>query len=258
LKTTNQALYSDLEIMPSEKKNAVMESISDYFSDSLERKSASEVGSYQNRQRNEYVSPPIDDLLPSKGTLSSSFLQIHNSYIVEETDKGLSIIDQHALHEIILYHEICNHIKTSHLVTQNLLIPELIELTPAEHIAIMSLKDELNTLGLEIEEFGKSTIAIRTHPQILKNLDYGDLFHSLLAEMSGNELRINTDDILSKVVKILACKGAVKSGQKLGAQEIQELLDKKKKSSMANFCPHGRPTILEFKISELEKQFKRK
>lgn len=258
LQMTNQALYPELEILPNRKEESVMESISDFFSESLEKKVGSQAGSHENRQRNGYVSPPLDQFQPSKKSLLASFLQIHNSYIVEETDQGLNIIDQHALHEILLYHEICDHIKTSKLVTQNLLIPELIELRPAEHVAIMSLKDELHTLGVEIEEFGKSTLAIRTHPQILKKLDYRDLIQSLLEEIGSNELRINTDDILSKVVKILACKGAVKSGQKLSLQEIQELLDKKKKSSMTNFCPHGRPTTLEFKVAELEKQFKRK
>ncbi len=257
LQTSNREHYSQIEILPGKREESVMESMSDFFSESLERKNVSPVGAYEKREKHEYVSPPLDEFMPSKSSLLTSFLQIHNSYIVEETDQGLNIIDQHALHEIILYHEICDHIKNARLVTQNLLIPELIELTPAEHVAIMGLKDELFILGLEIEEFGKSTIAIRTHPQILKNLNYGDLIQSLLEEINGNELRINTDDILSKVVKILACKGAVKSGQKLSSQEIQALLDKKRKSSMTNFCPHGRPTILEFKISELERQFKR-
>ncbi|MCP5002802.1 MAG: DNA mismatch repair endonuclease MutL [Planctomycetes bacterium] len=258
LQTANQDTYSKLETSHGKREESVMESMSDFFSNSLERKIDSQAGLYEKGQKNEYVSQPLEKFIPSGNILLTSFLQIHNSYIVEETDQGLNIIDQHALHEIILYHEICDHIKNSKLVTQNLLIPELIELTPADYVAIMDLKDMLNRLGLEIEEFGKNTIAIRTHPQILKNLNYGDLVQSLLKEINNSEVRPNTDDVLSKVVNILACKGAVKSGQKLNSQEIQALLDKKKKSSMTNFCPHGRPTILEFKISDLEKQFKRK
>ena len=247
------ALQASTQTMNSSRES-VMQSMSDFFSETLEKKT----GFQQSRNRNDYVSDPIEEFLPPKNSTVTPFLQVHNSYIVEETDEGLNIIDQHALHEIILYHEICERIKTSKLVTQNLLIPELIELTPVDHVAIMRLKNDLDRLGLEIDEFGKRTIAIRTHPQILKNLDYRDLIQSLLEEIEGNETEGHTDTILSKVVKILACKGAVKSGQKLSSQEIQTLLDKKKNRPMTNFCPHGRPTTLEFRISELEKQFKRK
>jgi DNA mismatch repair protein MutL len=122
----------------------------------------------------------------------------------------------------------------------------------------MSLKDELGTLGLEIEEFGKSTIAVRAHPQILKNLDCRELIQDLLEEIDSEEIKGDTDSILRKIVKIMACKGAVKSGQRLSQQEIQSLLEKKKGNTITSFCPHGRPTTLEFTISELEKQFKRK
>ena len=198
-----------------------------------------------------------DKFLFTQESKLTSHIQIHNSYIVEETADGLNIIDQHALHEIILYHEIWEHIKMSKLAIQKLLIPELIELTPRDFVAIMSLKNEFDTLGLEIEEFGKSTIAIRTHPQILKNLDFHELIQSVLEEIESDEIKSETDNILRKIVKIMACKGAVKAGQRLASQEIQSLLEKRKDNIVTNFCPHGRPTALEFKISELEKQFKR-
>ncbi len=111
---------------------------------------------------------------------------------------------------------------------------------------------------MEIEEFGKSTITIRTHPQILKNLDFRELIQGLLDEIDSDEIKEHTDEILRKVARIMACKGAVKAGQKLASQEIQSLLEKRSDNISTSFCPHGRPTTLEFKISELEKQFKRK
>jgi DNA mismatch repair protein MutL len=176
---------------------------------------------------------------------------------VEETPDGLNIIDQHALHEIVLYHKILEQIKSTRLATQKLLIPELIELSPRDYVTIINLKEELNTLGLEIEEFGKSTITIRSHPQILKNLDFRELIQGLLNDINSDEVKGHTDQILEKIARIMACKGAVKAGQRLSPAEIQLLLEKRKEGITTDFCPHGRPTTLEFKISELEKQFKR-
>jgi DNA mismatch repair protein MutL len=121
----------------------------------------------------------------------------------------------------------------------------------------MSIREEFDTLGIEIEEFGKSTIAIRTHPQILKNLDFHALIQSVLEEIDSDDVKSETDNILRKIVQVMACKGAVKAGQRLAPQEIQSLLEQRKDNIVTSFCPHGRPTALEFKISELEKQFKR-
>ena len=213
---------------------------------------------YRKDEHKQDVLPSAEDkpLFKQESKLTSH-IQIHNSYIIEETAEGLNIIDQHALHEVVLYHEIMEHIKSSRLAIQKLLIPALIELAPRDFVTIMSLKEKFDTLGLEIEEFGKSTIAIRTHPQILKNLDFHSLIQSVLEEIDSDDVKGETDNILSKIVEVMACKGAVKAGQRLAPQEIQSLLEQRKDNIVTSFCPHGRPTALEFKISELEKQFKR-
>ena len=254
LKATSLPEHANVETSSHEKKESVMKSMSDFFSRSLDNKTPY----HKDEHKQTYFPPSKTEHLFKRESAFTSYLQIHNSYIVEETTDGLNIIDQHALHEIVLYHEIWEQIKSSKLLKQNLLIPELIELTPRDYVTILSLKDELDSLGLEIEEFGKSTIAIRAHPQILKNLDCRELIQDLLEEIDSDEIKSDTDSILRKIVKIMACKGAVKSGQRLSQQEIQSLLEKKKDNTITSFCPHGRPTTLEFKISELEKQFKRK
>ncbi len=236
-----------------EKKESVMKSMSDFFSKSLDN----ETSHYKDAKKQTSLPSSENERLFKRESKLTSYIQIHNSYIVEETEEGLNIIDQHALHEIILYHEILEHIKSSKLAIQKLLIPELIELTPRDFVTIMDLRNELASLGIEIEEFGKSTIAIRTHPQILKNLDFHALIQSVLEEIDSDEIKSETDNILRKIVQVLACKGAVKAGQHLAAQEIQSLLEQRKCNITTSFCPHGRPTSLEFKISELEKQFKR-
>ena len=236
-----------------EKKESVMKSMSNFFATSLDKETP-----YHEDEYKQATLPSSDDKsLFTQESKLTSYIQIHNSYIVEETAEGLNIIDQHALHEVVLYHEIWEQIKSSKLAIQKLLIPELIELTPRDFVTIMSLREEFETLGLEIEEFGKSTIAIRTHPQILKNLDFHALIQSVLEEIDSDEVKTETDNILRKIVQVMACKGAVKAGQRLVPQEIQSLLEQRKNNIVTSFCPHGRPTVLEFKISELEKQFKR-
>jgi DNA mismatch repair protein MutL len=236
-----------------EKKESVMKSMSDFFSKSLDK----EAPYRKDERKHTHLPSSEDEGLFKRESRLASYIQVHNSYIVEETADGLNIIDQHALHEIILFHEIWNHIKSSEFAIQKLLIPELIELAPRDFVTIMNLKNEFCTLGLEIEEFGKSTIAVRTHPQILKNLDFHGLIQSVLEEIESDEIKGETDGILRKIAKIMACKGAVKAGQRLSPQEIQSLLERRKDEIVTDFCPHGRPTTLEFKMSELEKQFKR-
>ncbi len=245
-----------------EKKGSVMKSlpdkwqagVSDFFSGSLDR----EPRYHKDVNKQTFLQTSEDQRFFERESKLTSCIQIHNSYIVEETADGLNIIDQHALHEIILYHELWKQIRSSKLAVQKMLIPELIELTPGDFVSIKSLSKEFMTSGLEIEEFGKSTIAIRTHPQILKNLDFHELIQTVLEEIGSDEIKSDTDNILRNIVKIMACKGAVKSGHRLSLPEIQSLLEKREGGNVTKFCPHGRPTTLEFKISELEKQFKRK
>jgi DNA mismatch repair protein MutL len=187
------------------------------------------------------------------------YFQIHNSYIIEETEDGLNIIDQHALHEIILYHEIERTVHASKPVSQRLLIPELVELSPKDFYTVTSLKGYLKSVGIEVEEFGQSTIVIRTFPQILKQVNAKEFIEYLLSELSEDDYFQGKDKILDRLINIMACKGAVKSGQRLELQEIEELL--KKRTSIdeyINSCPHGRPTTVSFSLEELQKQFKRK
>lgn len=185
--------------------------------------------------------------------------QIHNAFIIEETEGGLNIIDQHALHEIILYHEIERNLQASQSLSQRLLIPEMIELSPKDFFSIISLKEYLGTLGLEVEEFGQHTIVIRAFPQILKHLNAKEFVENLLAELGAEDSLKGKDKILNRLINIMACKGAVKAGQRLEPQEIEELLEKKKSiNAYTNNCPHGRPTTLYFSLDDLQKQFKRK
>ena len=189
-----------------------------------------------------------------------AYFQVHNTFIIEEINGGLNIIDQHALHEIILYHEIERSLQKAEKLSQRLLIPELVELGPKDFFCVISLKEYLELLGIELEEFGHQTIVIRSFPQILKNINIREFIESLLAELGDNEEYLkDKEKILNKLMSIMACKGAVKAGQKLELEEIKALLEKRNTMKLyTNNCPHGRPTTLFFSLNELQKQFKRK
>lgn len=200
-----------------------------------------------------------EKVFTAEGINKRTYFQVHNTFIVEETDDGLNIIDQHALHEIILYHEIERGMRVSKSPSQRLLIPELVELGPKDFFSIISLKECLGALGVEVEEFGQYTIVIRAFPQVLKHLNGKEFIESVLAELRDEDYLKGREKILNKLMSIIACKGAIKAGQRLEPQEIEELLKMKKTiNAYTNNCPHGRPTTLHFSLDELQRQFKRK
>ena len=193
------------------------------------------------------------DIVPPKG-----YLQVQNSYIVEESANGINIIDQHALHEIILYEEIMEKAKNSRVFSQKLLIPEPVELNHSEFYIIITIKERLERLGFVIEEFGQNTVIVRAYPQILKNIDCNEFIRNLLSEIDESICNERVDDCMDKLARITACKGAVKMGQKLKEEEVAELLGKRDKMVFSNNCPHGRPTTILMSYNELEKHFKRR
>ena len=189
------------------------------------------------------------------------FAQLHRTYIVEETPKGLNIVDQHALHEILLYTELRHKILEGALPVQRLLIPELVELNSSNFFNLMGLRENLSKAGVEIEEFGKNTVIVRSLPQVLKDLDIKEFITDLVErtlEGGGATPAEEGGQVLDSVLKAMACKGAIKSGQKLNPQEIQALLEKRDSSSASARCPHGRPTTLFLSLEELDKHFRRR
>ncbi len=188
-------------------------------------------------------------------TPSGPFVQIHRTYIVEETPKGINIVDQHALHEILLYTELKNKILEGQIPVQRLLIPELVELNSNDFFNIIGLQESLARVGAEVEEFGQNTIIVRSLPQMLKDLDIKEFIKDLTERLKEE---VEGEHVLDKVLKALACKGAVKSGCRLDPQEIQTLLEKRNSLQAVARCPHGRPTTLFLSVEELDRHFKRR
>jgi len=184
-------------------------------------------------------------------------IQLLDSYIVEEAGDAILLIDQHALHERILYERIRAGLTEGPLTSQRLLVPELVELPQPEFYAVMDLAEELARFGMEIEPFGERTVIVRSFPQVLGKFDGRTFFRDLMDELEGPDGARKVDGRLETIVKMMACKGAVKAGQRLGPEQLRRLLEQRNETEHADTCPHGRPTTIRLTRAELDKQFHR-
>ncbi len=201
---------------------------------------------------------PFSNAIPLPGSdIPLKAIQVHDTYLVAETPDGMVVIDQHALHERILYEELRSRVLNGGVEAQRLLVPEPVDLTGAEVAAVLERKDVLAKLGIEVEDFGGGTVLVSSTPAMLKGLTPDRLLRDLADHFRSSPLLPTADAILEDVLNMVACKAAVKANQHLAPEEISALLDRRHLVSESHHCPHGRPTALVFSKSELEKQFGR-
>ncbi len=202
----------------------------------------------------ETYSPPVT-ASPALG--SGRSLQIHTSFIITQTDDGFIIIDQHALHERIIYEQMRRRLFSGKLVSQKLLMPESFELTGSDAEIIKTHAEVFEKLGIELVEFGPDTMAIQAFPTLLSKAEPLDFVRDLIDLLGEKDSNFDAERLLDEVLNMAACKAAIKAGQKLTEAEIEQLLAEREKIPTAGRCPHGRPTTIKFSKAELEKQFKR-
>ena len=187
-----------------------------------------------------------------------SLLQIHNTYLVEETPEGLSITDQHALHERILFQQISDRLKRETLRSQRLLIPETVPAGPVDLDKLDSAKELIAKFGLEMDRFGTGIIAIYAFPSVLAKADVASFARDFLDKLEVGEVSEMMEEKLDELISLLACRAAIKAGKPLSYEEIDSLLARRVGLDKRYSCPHGRPTTLTFTLKELERQFKRR
>jgi DNA mismatch repair protein MutL len=188
---------------------------------------------------------------------SSGGLQIQSRYIVTETEEGMIVIDQHALHERILYEQIREKVLAGKVESQRLLVPEPVTLTPAEAAAAAEAKETLSQLGIEIEPFGGDTILVSSYPAMLGRLNPAEILRSAVERLLAGGTSVDRRDLLDELLHMCACKAAIKAGDHLAPDEIAALLEQRHDFQDAHHCPHGRPTALVFTREELDRRFKR-
>ncbi len=185
------------------------------------------------------------------------FIQIHDSFIVVPTDDGFIIIDQHALHERIIYEIMSGRLRESKLESQRLLIPESFEMNEAQISALKANTELMEKLGIELVPFGPRTYAIQAFPTLLAKTSPVDFVQDLIDLFVDKGASLDSQSLLDEVVNMAACKAAIKAGQKLSDNEIEQLLADREKTEFTSRCPHGRPAVIKFSMAELQKQFKR-
>ena len=213
------------------------------------------------QQRLGFHSPPAAKThdVPQETSIQydRKFLQIHDSFIVAQTEDGFIIIDQHALHERIIYEDLCKRIRKSKLTSQKLLMPESFEVTDSGANAIKTNAELIEKLGIELVPFGPRTMAVQAFPSLLSKVDPVDFVQDLIDLFENKDAALDAERLLEEILDMAACKAAIKAGQKLTASEIEQLLADRLETDSSSRCPHGRPTTIKFSINDLEKQFKR-
>ncbi len=184
--------------------------------------------------------------------------QLHDRYIMAATREGLLIIDQHSAHERVLYEEIMRRFETGGGEAQALLFPVTLRFSPAEATAVEELSGLLARLGFEIEPFGDRTFIVRASPQPHARFDAERCLLDMVRELTeGSPLVDSARNQHERIAKSLACKGAIKAGERLSAEEMRELFDRLFATELPGHDVHGRPTILRLTLDELNRRFGR-
>ncbi len=183
--------------------------------------------------------------------------QMNNAYIICEKEDGFDIIDQHAIHERILYEKIKKDLNSRHPVSQRLLMPVMIEVSAAQEQILRGQLPFLAELGFNAEEFGKRSIKIDMIPAYLDKVDIARLIKDMLSEIAEVGKAAAQKEVAERLLKIMACRAAVKQGDKLDRLGMKRLVNEWRRLPQPYTCPHGRPAVIEMKKSKLDKQFRR-
>ncbi|HEX4056264.1 MAG TPA: DNA mismatch repair endonuclease MutL [Tepidisphaeraceae bacterium] len=184
-------------------------------------------------------------------------IQLHNSYLVAESEDGLIIIDQHALHERIMYEDLLARVSRGPLESQRLLIPLTLPANERQQELLEQIQPLLNRLGIEAAAMGPGAVAVHAFPSFLQRLDPVEFLHEVLERGEQEALDLNHEELLHEILDMMSCKAAVKAGDPLSPAEIEALLARRHLIDRSSNCPHGRPTTLRLSLRDLEKQFKR-
>jgi DNA mismatch repair protein MutL len=193
----------------------------------------------------------------SSDSQTGRVIQIHDCYLVIETSEGLTVIDQHALHERVMYERLRRRVLGGSVETQKMLVPETIELSPDESAALLENQELLEQIGFQIEEFGKSTVLLSAYPPLLARADRVQIVRNIAEQLCESGQKPTRRDILDSILHMMSCKAAIKAGQKLTPEEMESLLKERHLIDDAHHCPHGRPTALVLSRAELDRQFGR-
>ena len=183
--------------------------------------------------------------------------QLFATYILVQMDEEMLIIDQHAAQERLFFEELLKDYESKEIYSQNLLIPETVDLDPISFPLVWEREEVFKSLGFELEKFGEKTVLIRSIPSMLPDTDIESTFREILSLLEKGCENISKT-LLEDILHTMACKRAIKGNQVLGKKEMESLCEKVISFDYINTCPHGRPIVISMSKYEMERQFGRK
>ncbi len=198
------------------------------------------------------------DMTAQHYPLGAAVAQIHHTYIVAQTAKGLVLVDQHAAHERIVYEQLKQNLHNKSPLTQALLLPEVIELDAASVARLLAEAEHLSHLGLSLESFGDKAVLVREVPALLAKISIKDLVRDIASQLAQHEAQSILHERILQVCATSACHGSVRAGREMNLAEMNALLRQIEQTPGAGQCNHGRPTFIELPLNALESLFARR
>jgi DNA mismatch repair protein MutL len=194
---------------------------------------------------------------PAAPTATLKVIQLYDAYLVVETQEGMLVIDQHALHERILFEQLKKRLRAGPLETQRLLIPEPVELSAEQAARTLEQREALAELGLGVEDFGGGTVLLTSYPAMLGRRSPQAILKAVVDHLVGQERLPSREVLFNDLLSLMACHAAVRAGDRLNPDEMSALVAQRHLADDTHHCPHGRPTALLFSRHDLDRQFRR-
>ncbi|MEM8878399.1 MAG: DNA mismatch repair endonuclease MutL [Pseudomonadota bacterium] len=206
-----------------------------------------------------YAAPDEATLADPDGfPLGAARAQLHETYIVAQTDDGIVLVDQHAAHERLVYERMKAALAENGVERQALLVPEIVSMDPADCARLCEHAEALMPLGLVIESFGPDAVCVREVPSMLGKADIQALVRGIADDIAEHGGSVLLEDKLHAIAATMACHGSVRAGRRLRPEEMNALLRDIEATPNASQCNHGRPTFIRLSLDEIEKLFGRR
>ena len=201
----------------------------------------------------------VGDAEPTLSSLSTlkPLGQIRNSFILAVNEDGLWIVDQHVAHERVLFERVLKQRAALRVECQRLLMPIVLDLSPAQQAVFSEISDELQHNGFEAEPFGARSIAVKVAPAGIEAGAIEHLLHEILDQFSREEQSLNLEKIRARIAASIACHAAIKVNMPLEQNKMEWLLAELAKTEHPMSCPHGRPVVLRYSVKDIQRAFKR-
>jgi DNA mismatch repair protein MutL len=195
---------------------------------------------------------------PVDQPLGAARAQVHETYILAQTRDGMIIVDQHAAHERLVYERMKTELESGQVARQALLLPEVVNLDPADAERVAARAPELAELGLVLEGFGPGAVLVRETPALLGECDAQGLVRDIADDLAENDAPLALKERIGEICGTMACHGSVRAGRRLTAAEMNALLRQMEATPHSGQCNHGRPTYVELKLADIERLFGRR